>query len=501
MKYPAWKFTRIRLSLLSVVLGSLLLSACGGESTSTAGIGGTGIDTGVGGTGIVSGEVTGFGSVFVNDDRFKTENSEFIVDGEVLDQSALAVGMVVRLEAETEDGEYTGDATRVIYDDEVQGPIDAGAGFTISPDGTQKTFEVFGQKITIDDTGTRFADTSFASIAVNDVVEISGFRIAADEISATYVKKTDDLQLGISEVELRGKIESYALGPPEKFEIDGITIEVDRADPDLEIDVPGGVLEDDFFIEVEGIILTPTSIRARRIELEDENLGEDVDDVRLQGIISIYVDDSEFFIDGQRIDASSAEFEPQGAMLAAGIEIEVEGDIVGGVLIADEVEVEGEESELRSYIGLVDDAGGSFEVQYPVVTIPSAVTVNVDARTLFEDETGQILITAPFSLDDLNELTDYVIVKGTEVNDEIRATLVKRVSPKDKRELAGLVDSYQPGISITVLGVSYGLDGDTEYEPDTPDIEPGDFVEIEDDDEPPGDPADGIADEVEEEDD
>lgn len=492
---------------LAIAIGCVVfISGCGGDggSSESAGIGGTGAPVA---RGYVRGEVTGFGSVFVNQDRFLTANSTFVVDGEILDQSALAVGMIVSLEAETENGEYTGEAIAVIYDDEIQGPIDSTFGIQTSADGTQITFEVFGQRITIDDTGTRFVGTSFVDIKPNDVVEISGFRTDVDKVSATYVKYIEDLDLMNSEVELRGIIENYTAGLPEFFEIDGIRIDVDRNDPDLELEVPNEILQDDLFVEVKGIIQDATTIEAKKIELEDEDLGEDVDDVRLQGIISGYTDDSDFQIDGQLINAVGAV--PAGVTLGDGVEVEVEGDIVGGVLFADELEIEDEEPELRSFITSVDVPGDQFEVEFPLTTgVSTVVVVSVNAQTVFEDETGPV-VTSPFSLDDLvgdfGRDGDYVRVEGQQVGSGILASVVKRVSPDDKRKLEGVVEAYTPSSitlpgSITLLGITYRLvDGITQYEPATPDIEVGDFVEIEDEDDPLGILADGVADEVEEE--
>jgi hypothetical protein len=503
MNFIRSKANKFTTAICSLVICSSLLSACGGSG------GGSDTTAGIGGTGIAVGKITGFGSVFVNGDRFITASSTFVVDGEVLDQSALAVGMVVGLEAETENGQYTGAAIQVVYDDEIQGPIDSAVGITPSPDGTQQTFEVFGQTITIDDTGTRFVGTNFGfgTISVNDVVEISGFRISPTEVSATYVEKTGNLVLGTSEVELRGTIENYSPGLPEEFEINGILIEVDRSDPDLELEVPNGILEDDLFVEVKGIIQDATTIRAKKIELEDEDLGEEVDDVRLQGIISNFIDDSNFQIDGQLINAVGAV--PVGVTLGDGVEVEVEGDIVGSVLFADELEIEDEKPELRSFITSVEFSSNRFEMDFPFTTgMSTVVVVNVNAQTAFEDETGAV-VTPPFSLDDLfgdvGRNGDYVRVEGQEVGGEILASVVKRVAPDDKRKLEGVVEAYTastptvPG-SITVLGITYQLVfGITDYEPDPPDIEVDDFVEIEDEDEIPATPADGIADEVEEE--
>jgi hypothetical protein len=493
---------RLLTAAFSMLVSTAMLNACGG--------GGGSSDTtaGIGGTGIAVGKITGFGSVFVNGDRFITASSTFVVDGEVLDQSALAVGMVVGLEAETENGEFTGEAITVVYDDEIQGPIDPIVGVNTTPDGTQKTFEVFGQIITIDDTGTRFVGTSFVDIKSDDVVEISGFRTDVNKVSATYVEYIEDLSLMNSEVELRGIIDNYSAGLPEFFEIDGIRIDVDRNDPDLELEVPNGILENLLFVEVKGIIQDATTIEAKKIELEDEDLGEEVDDVRLQGIISPYTSDSNFEIDGQVINAVGAV--PAGVTLGEGVEVEVEGDIVGGVLFADELEIEDEKPELRSFISSVDVGNNRFMMDFPFTTgVSTEVVVNVNAQTVFEDETGAAVTPPFFSLDDLfgdvGRNGDYVRVEGQEVGGGILASVVKRVAPDDKRKLEGVVEAYTastptvPG-SITVLGITYQLvDGITDYDPDPPDIEVDDFVEIEDEDDPMGILADGIADEVEEE--
>ena len=187
-----------------------------------------------------------------------------------------------------------------------------------------------------------------------------------------------------------------------------------------------------------------------------------------------------------------------------GLDIEVEGEIVGGTLIADEVEAEDEDSKLRSYVNTVDTLGGTFEVHFPVSVGPMTVTVIVDGQTYFEDQTGAAVTPPSFSIDDLTPggqgIGDFVRIEGVEVaNNDILATVVKRTNPDDKLELEGMVDAYSPGMSITVLGIQYGLDGGTTYEPNPPNIAFGDFVEIEDDDDPVPNQADGIADEVEEE--
>ena len=80
------------------IICAVAISACGGggggSSSQSAGIGGTGITA----RGYVQGEVTGFGSIFVNGKKFNIDSSNFIVDGNSFfgqaGQAELALGMV-----------------------------------------------------------------------------------------------------------------------------------------------------------------------------------------------------------------------------------------------------------------------------------------------------------------------------------------------------------------------------------------------------------------------
>ena len=243
-------------------------------------------------------------------------------------------------------------------------------------------------------------------------------------------------------------------------------------------------------------------VDAYKIEEEDEDFGDDVDDVSLQGVISNYVSDADFEIDGRSIDANTAMFSPNGLDLDDGLNIEVEGEIIGGKLIADEVELREGESKLRSTIGAVDAINGWFEVTYPTL-IPGSVIVRTNSQTVFEDETGAVP-SETFSINDLKMNLDFVRVEGQEISNEVVASVVKRVNGAgESLKLEGAVDTFAVNSSITILGIIYGVDptpGGTDFDGfansdlffDALNPVGGDFVEIEDDD-----VADGVADEVE----
>lgn len=478
-----------------VIASSVFLAACGGSG----GGGGSTQTAGIGGTGIVAGKITSFGSVYVNGDRYEIGSSQIIVDGEGNKlESDLKLGMVVRLEVETENGVFTEKAIEVVYDDEIQGPVEATP--VTSPDGTQRTFNILGQMVTIDDVGTLFEDTSFGAIDINDVLEISGFR-SATGIVATYVK----LETATTEAELQGEIEAPLTATT--FMIGSVTVTYDGTDL-----APGLILQVGQNVEVKGTFVSQSAIDATEIDLEDDDFGEEVDDISLQGIVSGFATGgiSNFFIGNQNVDASLA---TPGFTLMDGMNIEVEGEITGSTLFADEVKLRDGDSKLRAVIDTV--SAPDFTVHFPATTGPTRVTVRTDSQTLFEDETGAP-VTPPFSFDDLTPgKVDYVRVEGTEIaGNVVLATTVKRVatvpttgdpSPEGKLKLEGKVDGFNLDLvtgdgDITVLGVQYQLDNSTSYDPDPLNPIVGvTFVEVEDKDEP-GDRADGFADEVELED-
>ncbi|MCP3690446.1 MAG: hypothetical protein GY784_18750 [Gammaproteobacteria bacterium] len=313
--------SRLKQSLIICLLGGMLLSpllsSCGSD-INTAGIGGTGI---------TQGEITAFGSIFVNGIEFDTDSSAFEVDGNIgATQANLAIGMVVTIVGSTDSNGLTGTADNVTYDDKLEGPV-AAIDESI-PD--QKTLTIFNKEILIAKGSTEFESVTFADITVNDIVEISGFDTATG-ITASYLKKTD-VYSGNNEVELRGTITSLTAS---SFLLDGISVSYDG---NTDIEIPGGILSEGLYVEVEGELDAINSIFAEEIELEDEDFDEGLE-LSLQGIISQFISLSNFTVDGQQINASSASISPSPASLDVGTNVEVQGDIVNSVLIAEQVEV------------------------------------------------------------------------------------------------------------------------------------------------------------------
>jgi len=332
--------TAFRVILAGLTAVFVALNGCGGGGGSTvAGIGGTGK--------IASGTITGFGSIIVNDIKYDIDSASLDVNDEDsagLSQDDLRIGMVVTVTAVVFD-DNTGVASLVVYDNEIEGPV---SGLTDPGTGLTKSFSVLGIDVIVDG-DTEFDDSdasgfSFATIADGDVVEISGFFDGSNVLNATYIEKTDDFDLGNSEVEFKGTADAGTdAGAGDSFTLDGsITVDI-RADADLS-EVPDERVTESMFVEVDGTLTNdnPLIIEAFRIELEEEDLDDDAGEVELEGFVSDFIDNGNFKVDGQLVDASDAEFNPTDLelRLSDGLKVEVEGNIEGGILNASKVKEE-----------------------------------------------------------------------------------------------------------------------------------------------------------------
>jgi cytochrome c-type biogenesis protein CcmE len=460
-------------SLLAIcVAGSL--TACGGDG---------GISTaGISGTGITSGPITGFGSIFVNGIRFNIDTADISVD-EVRNktQGDLRIGMQVIVRGGVNG--TSGIAVSVEFDKNIEGPVTI-----LSDDGSTKTFTIFGTQITANKTSTIFEDGSYASLVDGNVVEVSGLADASGNITASFIEKESETFVpNDTEVEISG-IVSNVVGSGsvgDSFEINGITINI-AVDAEFE-DLPGNRVSNGDFVEVEGVLENATTIRATEIEKEDESYGEEGDEINLNGIVSGFTDiNSTFKVGLQTVDASSAELFPASLQLTNGLEVEVEGELSGGILFAEEIESREDEISISAEILQVKSSS-------VVLTLgDGTVEVTIDNQTQLEDN---FLDRDNLSISDLNA-GDFLSLEGLQNGDQIIATEAARIDPAESVVLAGPVESVDANTSITILGITFFVNGGTDYQNTTQSFVTsnsviGSVVEIKDEN------KNGFADEVE----
>ena len=433
----------------SALTAAIMVSACGGDGSlgggDTAGIGGSGF--------ISSGTVTGFGSVYVNGVRFETDSSTIFDVEDNIDatQADLRVGMVVQVEG-TIISNSAGIATGIQYSDDIEGPISAIPGkadIFENLDATEKTFSIMGKTIVVSRADTAFEGSNFTydSIALDNVIEISGFYDQRGDLRASYVERKSLNFDPDNILEIKGT----AVWTGSNFKVQGINI--DLASPTY-FDLVNG-LQDGLLVEVKGTYDSSTNtIIATEIDAESNDLNDEASKVELEGIITEYASGSEFKINGLTVNASSAVFTPTTLQLKDGVKVEVEGTMLDGVLIAMEVEVRGGSAEVSAPVGsTIDTINNSFTVELA----GQSITVQLTAATRIEDDIG-IEDDYIALINDLKE-GDFVDVRGFEsATNTITATQIKREQEVKDIELQGVVRMQDPNTSITVLGVTFPVD-------------------------------------------
>lgn len=416
-----------------LVLLTGLLVACGGGGG--GGIASSGITA--------SGTITGFGSIFVNGIEFETGSSNITLDDNPGFESDLQLGMVVRVTGTVNADGRTGTATTVVFDDEVQGPISS-VPADPTGDGQQLQFTVLGVTVIADRTSTVFDNgVSFSTLAQGNFVEVSGLVGQGGVLNATRIEGKGAFTPGVSEVELKGVATNVA---GTTFTLGSFTVDTSGADLS---GVPGGVVTSNMEVEVKGT-LNGTSIDATIVKQDDDLLGSNVAKASLEGIVTSYVNDGSFLISGQQIDASNAVFSPANLVLANGVEVEVEGPIVNGVLVAVKAEARGGNIRIEARVQSVGQNSLTMEFS------GGTVDVVVDSRTSLRDNSGNISLSSIVA-------TDFLEIRGSiNGNGIITADEVRRNSVNDDI-LQGPADSCS-GTTVSVLGVSFSLqDGLTSY--------------------------------------
>lgn len=470
------------------VIGTLLLismlSSCSGAGSGVASLG-DGSGGGIGGSGVTSsGTINGFGSIFVNGVEFETDTAEIVIDGESSADSALRLGMIVLVTGTLNEDGVTGTANRVEFSNEVQGPIES---IVRGRDGNAALIVVLGTQIIVERTATVFDSAEFDSLAIGDLVEISGFSTSAARLVATRLERISGFVAGESEVELSGVVTRLS---GTLFELNNVVVEFGSADISQ---LRSGNISQGLAIEVRGTFENGRVLAERiRDRIEIARDLDDEDEVTVQGSVSNFSSLAMFNIRGLMVDGSNASLEPDNITLENGSIVEVEGLWRDDILIASEIKARRGTIKVEASVTEIDAANATIVLQLFGATLP----IKVSARTLLDDSTDQ---SGPFTLRSI-AVGDFLEVEAILLNGSLIAASIER-DEVDDDVLQGAVESFTTDIDITIQGITYSTRG-SEFE-DREDnsissatfysqLEIGDLVKVKDEN-----VADGIADEVE----
>lgn len=307
---------------VSITLSATLIAACGG--------GGGGL-TADSATAYAAGPITGFGSIIVNGIRFDDSSASVLDDDDNShDRSELRLGMMVEVSGQGMDrAAGSAHALRIRFGSEIVGPIDS-----INADAG--TLVVLGQTVEITPT-TVFDDSiagGLAGLAERDVIEVHAQFNAG---TGHYIAKRVEAKPGATAFKLRGLVsnldntaKTFTIGS-EVINYAGIAA----------ADLPANLANDQ---RVRVRLQTTKNASNQWVAIQvrsGERRVDDHDDAEVRGTINAFTSVTEFEVNGLKVNAAGATFDDGTAGVALGAQVEVEGRVVDGVLVARKVELEG----------------------------------------------------------------------------------------------------------------------------------------------------------------
>lgn len=428
-----------RLPVLVLLSAALACSSGGGGGDSANDV------SSIAGAGVSQGVITGFGSRVVGGTAWTIPGATIVMDGETNGflEADLLQGMVVTVEGERSQDARTGTATRVEYDDAIEGPIESVS--IVGPNTTRLTMlGAMGPTVLVRRDQTLFSGTAFGTLFPANVVEVSGVVDANGEIEATLIAHLDDAPaVGVSgsPVELKGQVANHTtVTDPKAFTLGFITVWYDGVTDTT--GVPGGIANGQR-VEVKGAYFAPgfvgtdgatcTVSDVCRIALVDDPLSDDTENVDLEGFVTAMTSQTAFELDGRSVDASDAgvRWDPtESDFIAIGARVAVEGDLVGGALIAQTVRNRSADVRIEGTLAQTADRN----VSAGTIKLGSD-TIRVDASTVMNDEVGP---NEDFDIGDIVAGDDLVVI-GTQLNSSVRATHLTRRAPSATRAQRPLV--------------------------------------------------------------
>jgi len=331
MKVLASRFSVVTISALLLALGACSSS----DSNHDDGTPPPPATTGVLSTGVI----TGFGSVYLNGERYGTSDVAVTMDDQAADMSQLRVGQYIELKGHRH-GAGDLDAEVIRYHNVLEGPIN-------STDVGADSFVAMGQtvRVTLDTAfGSEITPASVEGLAVGDVVEVSGVVPRDGVIEATRI----DLKPDGGPYDVTGYVSKVSV-VEHRFDLSGLVVDYSTANMD---DFTTGAPAVGDLVLVKGFtFLADGAFLAIRVELrsEDRLTPGPGDLVEVEGLVADFVSVTDFKVAGWKVTTTlNTEYEHgTAADLANDVHVFVKGVAdATGVLVAHKIAFR-EVSEIR----------------------------------------------------------------------------------------------------------------------------------------------------------
>ncbi|WNC70763.1 DUF5666 domain-containing protein [Thalassotalea psychrophila] len=439
---------------LAICLSTILITSCGGSSSSDPEVNLTDqqvkdINT------LTDGEITGFGSVFVNGVKYDTSNAEISNDdGSPLNESDLALGMIVKIDGSINDDGLTGVAHHIFYSAEIKGLVEA-----INLD--TRSLIVQGQTVLVNDL-THFDDTNFANLMVGDFVEVNGHFNDNGDLLATRIEKQNDS----NDITIKGLIKELDT-TNKQFMLGNLTIDYSMASFDNFNETD---LANNKFVKVEGkltnlINLTLQADEVKLITFKREDDDEEHSHHHLHGFISNLQDDNSFSIRDINIITNEQTRFRYGdkSSLANDVLVKIKGHyddnnnlVASSIYFVQRIKVK--------VAGPVD----AIDMTSQTITV-LGIEFNYNEYTRFNDDTESD--QHDFNIVDISA-SDYVKIKGfrNSSGDYFATKIIKKDENDsddfDEPKFEGRVSNIVPYISFDIFSFTVTINDTTEYEID-----------------------------------
>lgn len=366
---------------------------------------------GSGGSGKVQGSVTAFGSVFVNDIKFNTDNAVITIDGQPATEDMLHAGMVVTVEGNVDPGHTTGKAKSVNVIFNVVGQID-------SIDLNSGKIKIADQTVLFNAL-TVFKSGDINNLSVGDIIAVSGTtNVSNGEITAGYIEKRNE-NINV-QVDIEGTIKN--LDEINKtFQINAQPINYINENQMGIINL-STILENDLLVRVIGNDVGSGIIEALRVENKTPSLGGTVGDLLIiSGIVDQIISEAQFTLNGNKVNTTPETRYIDGNIIDITLnkQLKISGKLSQtGILEAEEITfVTPSKIEISGSVLSIDKQNALIRMANSVVLI--------DNSTILQDESIENI--QKFSLKDIH-VGDQLVVKGHGPGIVINASLIKRLS-------------------------------------------------------------------------
>jgi len=429
--------------LFTALLCLNFIAACGGGGSS----GGSSDESGAGAgsatvSGVSKGQIQGFGSIIINDSKLETEDTLVEKEGVTAKLRDLQEGMVITVEGDFNRSGNGGLASFISFDDNLEGPI---TSINETTPGLVKVLTILGQTVIVESGFTRFDNDdplfNFVTMAVGNVVEISGFINPGGYLQASFIeRKAVDpaafLAIAGNEFEIEGTVANLTAT---SFMIGNLTIDYSGVTP------RNGNLANDRLVEVKGRNLAGNTLTATDVEIKGVAFDDNVAKAEVEGFVSdLDPTNTSFKIDGQAVNYAGADF--IGGVegdLAEGIKVEAQGPISSGVLNAQKVVLKAS-VKIESNADSIDIAAGTVTLE-----VLGGITVIVDDNFT--------------ELKDINSLADVnpgnnLKIRGRVSGSDPSITNIvatrfelESIDPDDRVILQGTIESFNANTGIVVV--------------------------------------------------